>query len=112
MTLPATLGCDGSGVIAEVGDGVDPARIGEQVLLYPGLDWGEDPALPRADFGLLGMPGPGTIAESIIVRKRPRRASPRASGRRHRSCSCPWQASPPGAAWSPRAASSVVTACF
>lgn len=68
MTLPTTLGCDGIGTIAAIGDGVDPARVGDRVLLYPGLDWGDDPALPRPDFGLLGMPGPGTIAESIVVR--------------------------------------------
>jgi zinc-binding alcohol dehydrogenase/oxidoreductase len=67
MQLPATLGCDGAGVIEAVGDGVNPSRIGEQVILYPGLEWGDDPALPRADFGLLGMPGPGTIAERIVV---------------------------------------------
>ena len=67
MQLPATLGCDGAGVIEAVGEGVDVGRIGEQVVLYPGLEWGDDPALPRADFGLLGMPGPDTIAERITV---------------------------------------------
>lgn len=67
MTLPATLGCDGCGVIGAVGANVDPGRVGERVLLYPGLSWGDDPDLPRTDFGLLGMPGPGTVAESIVV---------------------------------------------
>lgn len=68
MSLPATLGCDGTGVVAAVGAGVDPKCMGDPVLIYPGLDWGDDPAMPRPDFGLLGMPGPGTIAESITVR--------------------------------------------
>ena len=68
MALPATLGCDGCGVIGAVGEGVDSARVGEQVVLYPGLEWGDDPDLPRSDFGLLGMPGPGTLAESIVAR--------------------------------------------
>lgn len=67
MRLPATLGCDGVGTVTAVGDGADPALIGQRVLLYPGLDWGDDPALPRGDFGLLGMPGPGTVAEAIVV---------------------------------------------
>lgn len=67
MQLPATLGCDGAGTIDAVGDGVDPARVGEQVIVYPGLEWGDDQRFPRADFGLLGMPGPGTIAERIVV---------------------------------------------
>jgi NADPH:quinone reductase-like Zn-dependent oxidoreductase len=67
MSLPATLGADGAGVIDAVGQGVDPGRIGEAVLLYPGLNWGDDPRYPAAAFGLLGMPGPGTIAERIVV---------------------------------------------
>lgn len=67
MQLPATLGCDGAGTIEAIGDGVDPVRLGQEVILYPGLDWGDDPAVPRADFGLLGMPGPGTVAERVVV---------------------------------------------
>ena len=67
MQLPATLGCDGAGVIDAAGDGVDPARVGQEVVLYPGLDWGDDERFPAAAFGLLGMPGPGTIADAICV---------------------------------------------
>lgn len=67
LSLPATLGADGAGVIDAVGAGVDPDRIGTSVLLYPGLNWGDDPRYPAAAFGLLGMPGPGTIAEMIVV---------------------------------------------
>lgn len=67
MTLPATMGCDGAGTIDAVGDGVDPARIGQAVVLYPGMGWGDDPRWPAPAFALLGMPGPGTIAESIAV---------------------------------------------
>ena len=64
---PFTLGCDGAGIIDAVGEGVDPSRIGETVVLYPGLEWGADPRHPGPAFGLLGMPGPGTIAERIVV---------------------------------------------
>jgi zinc-binding alcohol dehydrogenase/oxidoreductase len=64
---PFTLGCDGAGVIEAVGEGVDRKRVGEAVVLYPGLNWGADPRFPGAGFGLLGMPGPGTIAEKISV---------------------------------------------
>lgn len=67
MKLPATLGADGAGVVEAVGPGVDPHWLGKEVVLYPGLGWGDDPRYPAAGFGLLGMPGPGTIAESIIV---------------------------------------------
>ncbi|MHC8380551.1 zinc-binding dehydrogenase [Pseudomonas sp. LB3P14] len=67
MTLPCTLGADGAGVIEAVGEGVDPGLIGRSVVLYPGLRWGDDPRFPAPDFGLLGMPGPGTLAERICV---------------------------------------------
>lgn len=68
MTLPCTLGCDGAGVVEAVGAGVDAALIGREVVIYPGLDnWGPDAALPSPAFGLLGMPGAGTIAEAICV---------------------------------------------
>ncbi len=67
MALPATLGCDGAGVIDAVGEGGDAAMIGQEVVLYPGLRWGDDPLYPAADFGLLGMPGPGTLADAIVA---------------------------------------------
>lgn len=68
ISLPATLGADGAGVIDVVGEGVDEGLIGAEVMLYPGLEWGDDPAIPSPAFALLGMPGPGTIAEAICVR--------------------------------------------
>ncbi|MEL7691160.1 zinc-binding dehydrogenase [Citromicrobium bathyomarinum] len=67
MTLPATLGADGAGVVEAVGNDGDKSLAGREVVLYPGLGWGDDLRFPAADFGLLGMPGPGTIAESIAV---------------------------------------------
>lgn len=67
MVLPATMGADGAGVVIAAGEGVDPAIVGQEVLLYPGLGWGDDPRFPAPDFGLLGMPGPGTIAEYVRV---------------------------------------------
>ena len=39
-TLPATLGSEGVGRIEAVGDGVDPARIGQRVLIIPTLKHG------------------------------------------------------------------------
>jgi zinc-binding alcohol dehydrogenase/oxidoreductase len=67
MALPTVLGADGAGQIAEAGDGVDPSLVGQDVILYPGLNWGDDQRFPSARFGLLGMPGPGTIAEAVCV---------------------------------------------
>jgi NADPH:quinone reductase-like Zn-dependent oxidoreductase len=67
VILPSTMGCDGAGVVDAVGAEVDPRMLGREVMLYPGLDWGDDPLFPARSFKLLGMPGPGTIAESITV---------------------------------------------
>jgi len=67
MTLPAILGCDGAGVIDMVGEGVTDAKVGDEVVLYPARNWGPNRHAPAADFGLLGMPFPGTLAEYVCV---------------------------------------------
>jgi len=67
MALPTVLGADGAGIIDAVGEGVDASEIGRRVVLYPGAGWGADERIPSNSFGLLGMPGPGTLAEAICV---------------------------------------------
>lgn len=67
MTLPTILGADGAGIVEAVGEGVSADFVGREVVLYPGLGWGSDERFPEAGFGLLGMPGPGTLAETICV---------------------------------------------
>jgi NADPH:quinone reductase-like Zn-dependent oxidoreductase len=67
MQLPATLGCDGAGVVDMLGEGVTEAKIGDEVVIYPARGWGPDRHAPAKEFGLLGMPYPGTIAEYISV---------------------------------------------
>ncbi len=67
MVLPSTLGCDGAGVVDMLGEGVTSAKIGDEVVLYPARNWGPNRHAPAADFGLLGMPFAGTIAEYICV---------------------------------------------
>lgn len=67
MQLPATLGCDGAGVVDKIGAGVGGVSEGDEVMFYPGIDWGDNREAPPSAFGLLGMPHPGTIAEYICV---------------------------------------------
>lgn len=67
MTVPTIMGCDGAGVIDMVGEGVTGASVGDEVVLYPARQWGPNREAPAADFGLLGMPFPGTIAEYVCV---------------------------------------------
>ncbi|KAI9002057.1 hypothetical protein DFJ74DRAFT_613809 [Hyaloraphidium curvatum] len=66
----ATLGCDGAGDVAAVGDGVEPSLVGRAVYLNSQVGWESDPVKPedRKVNGTLGSyPLPGTLAEYIVV---------------------------------------------
>lgn len=67
MVVPSGLGADGSGIIDAVGAGVERTQIGREVVLYPGLHWGDEPRFPSKRFALFGMPLPGTLADYICV---------------------------------------------
>ena len=67
VQLPSIGGSDGAGVIDAVGSDVDEAAIGNEVVIYPARDWGDDPRCGGANFRVLGMPDQGTFAEAICV---------------------------------------------
>lgn len=67
MVVPSTMGCDGAGVVDKLGEGVTGVSVGDEAVIYPALNWGPNRHAPQADFGLLGMPFAGTIAEYICV---------------------------------------------
>lgn len=64
---PVTLGSDGAGVVSSLGSGVDGVSIGEEVLVNPGWNWGEDEAAQSAKFQILGVPRDGTFATEVVV---------------------------------------------
>lgn len=64
-SLPCIAGSDGAGTIDAVGDGVDDAMIGNEVVVYPAREWGNNEAVSGPDFRVLGMPDQGTFAEYI-----------------------------------------------
>ena len=74
--LPLIPGCDGAGVVEAVGDGVDEAWIGREVVLIPGVSCGHcthcrdgnDMLCP--EYGILGETRHGTCAETIVVPER------------------------------------------
>lgn len=66
-SLPVTLGSDGAGVVAAVGDGVDAVAPGDEVVIDPTLNWGSDEDHPLPDFDILGAPTDGTFAEQVVV---------------------------------------------
>lgn len=67
IKLPSILGSDGAGIVESVGEGVDSSNIGNEVVIYPVIDWGDDPRIPGDGFRILGMPDNGTFAEYICV---------------------------------------------
>jgi NADPH:quinone reductase-like Zn-dependent oxidoreductase len=66
--LPAVLGSDGAGVVSALGDGVQGVATGDEVVINPGIGWGEAEDAPAPDFQIVGVPGQGTYAERIVVR--------------------------------------------
>ena len=67
LKLPCTLGADGSGEIAALGAGVTEVAVGEAVIVYPGVQWGDSPKVQGRDFRVLGMPDPGVFAEYHVA---------------------------------------------
>lgn len=67
IALPRTLGSDGAGEVAALGDGVSGPAIGSACVINPMLDWGDDPAVWGERASILGMPRDGTFAEYVCV---------------------------------------------
>lgn len=67
IKLPIILGSDGAGVVQAVGAGVDAALIGQEVVINPSLDWGDDERAQGKNYRILGLPDDGTYAELIKV---------------------------------------------
>jgi NADPH:quinone reductase-like Zn-dependent oxidoreductase len=67
IVLPVLPGSDGCGVVVAHGAGASGPPVGATVVIDPMLGWGDDPALPRADSSILGMPHAGTFAEYVTV---------------------------------------------
>lgn len=65
---PAILGSDGAGIVTEVGEGVDQSWIGQEVVIDPSTDWGDNPHAHGKDYKVLGMPQDGTFAEYVKVK--------------------------------------------
>jgi NADPH:quinone reductase-like Zn-dependent oxidoreductase len=71
--LPIIPGCDGAGVVAALGPGVDGPPVGTRVALQPGVSCGRCTACLSGDdflcraYGILGEHRNGTQAERIAV---------------------------------------------
>lgn len=64
---PLILGSDGAGIIDAVGEGVEGAEPGDEIIINPGLGWGDKSDAPPAGFEILGHPFDGTFAEYVVI---------------------------------------------
>lgn len=65
---PAILGSDGAGIVTAVGEGVDERWVGQEVIIDPSTDWGDNPHAHAKDYKVLGMPQAGTFADFVTVK--------------------------------------------
>jgi zinc-binding alcohol dehydrogenase/oxidoreductase len=67
VSAPLVPGSDGAGVVRSVGAGVSGVAPGDEVIVLPALDWGDDPRVLGPSFSILGGPADGTFAEQVLV---------------------------------------------
>lgn len=73
VPLPHALAGDGSGVIDQIGDGVERVRVGDRVLIDPGLSCGNCEACRAGQeplcrtYRIVGEHTQGTAAEAVVV---------------------------------------------
>lgn len=73
LSFPHILGADGSGIIEEVGDGVEEFEARDEVVINPGLNCGECDFCRRGEdslcltYSILGEHRDGTYAELVKV---------------------------------------------
>jgi len=70
ITTPIIPGSDGAGIVSEIGEGVDSAWLGKEVIINPSQNWGDNPDFYGADHKILGLPDNGTFAEYVKVEAR------------------------------------------
>src|SRR3989441_9959328 len=54
LRFPIIPGADGVGEVAAVGPGVAEAAAGDQVVINPSLDWGDNPRVSGPKWRILG----------------------------------------------------------
>ena len=67
ITLPITLGSDGTGHVAALGEGARSLGLGAAVVIDPELAWDDSPTAAQHQNSILGMPQAGTFAEYVVV---------------------------------------------
>lgn len=61
------LGSDGCGIVEKVYDEVNEPWIGQEVVINPNNEWGNDAEVQSRSYHILGMPSSGTFAEYVAI---------------------------------------------
>lgn len=64
IVRPCILGSDVCGIVAQA---ADASLVGQRVIVDPSLGWGDDADAQGRDYGILGMPSAGTLADEVAV---------------------------------------------
>lgn len=67
ILTPIVLGSDGSGVVVKSGSEENAHWINQEVIINPGMNWGENARVQAKDYVILGTPDDGTFAEYVKV---------------------------------------------
>lgn len=67
LKFPIVLGSDGAGIVEAVFSDDQKSWLGKEVIINPGMNWGENEAFQSSDFTILGLPEHGTFAEYCKV---------------------------------------------
>ncbi len=69
IKLPVVLGSDCSGIIEEKGKNVKDFSTGDEVIVNPSINWGDNELYQGKDYKILGLPDNGTLEEYISIHK-------------------------------------------
>jgi zinc-binding alcohol dehydrogenase/oxidoreductase len=61
------LGSDGAGIVEEVHDKDHTFWLGKEIIINPGMNWGQNQKAQSKEFKILGMPENGTFAEYLAI---------------------------------------------
>lgn len=67
LKYPIILGSDGSGIVEKVASSLDESWLGQEVVINPSNDWGNNEAFQSKSFSIIGLPHNGTFAEYVKV---------------------------------------------